>query len=134
MPNYTFQCDKESGGCGHQFELFMYMCDYNLNQICPQCHKSKHIIRNYQADQPSTTIKLSDDKIKLGHLAHRNSERFSDDEKAHLEYKHNKYKYEKEGGELPRGMKHLGFANDRKISQQQNTKPKRKPKKRPTNE
>ena len=135
MPNYTFQCDKESGGCGHQFELFMYMCDYSLNQICPQCHSSQHITRNYQADRPSTTTRLSDDQIKLGHLAHRNTERLSDDEKTHLEYKHNKYKYEKEGGELPQGMKHMGFANDRKVPQTDKKKRKsNKHKKRPTNE
>jgi hypothetical protein len=114
LPTYTFICDQEDGGCGNEFELFMLMCDYSSTQVCPQCHSLKHVRRNLQADQLNTSVKLSDDEIKLGHLAHRNTERLSNDEKAHLDYKHNEYKYHKRGGELPKGMKHLGFINERR--------------------
>ncbi len=102
MPIYTFKCS----GCRHQFEIIMSMKKYTTNHLCPKC-KSEEVGRDYMEDQLISTIKLSDDQLKLGHLAKRNTERLSNDEKAHLDHKHNEYKYNKKGGELPKGMKHI---------------------------
>lgn len=44
----------------------------------------------------------------------RNTERLSNDEKAHLHYEHNKYKYNKEYKELPRGMSRLPLKERKK--------------------
>lgn len=53
----------------------------------------------------NTSIKLSDSEIKtLGHLANRNAERLSQDEKEHLNTKHNSYKDADTEINLPAGM------------------------------
>lgn len=106
MPIYTFKCDKKDGGCGHRFEIVMSMKKYTINHLCPKC-KSDKVTRDYQSDQLTSFVKLDDDQLKLGHLAKRNTERMSNDERVHLDYKNNEYKYNKKGGELPSGMKHI---------------------------
>lgn len=40
MPNYDYECDKSSGGCGHTFEVFQKITD-SLKRKCPKCKKSK---------------------------------------------------------------------------------------------
>ena len=104
MPTYTFKCDS----CDHQFEKFMTMAKYTDRQVCPNCKKIKPVHRDYSADTlMSATVTLSDDQLKLGHLAKRNGERMSADEKAHLHRKHNEYKYNKKATrDLPNGMTH----------------------------
>ena len=104
MPIYTFKCDKDKDGCGYDFELVMSMKSYTPSQVCPKC-KSENVHRNYQFDNSTSIMKLSDEQLKLEHLAKRNGERLSTDEKAHLDYKHNEYKYNKKGGVLPEGVK-----------------------------
>ena len=47
-----------------------------------------------------TSVKLSDNQVTLGHLADRNSSKMSDNQKAALKQKHNKYREERKD-ELP---------------------------------
>lgn len=110
MPTYSFICDTNQKGCGHQFSLFMSMTTYTNKQKCPQCNKQKSVRRDYDIDLPtlSQNIKLNDDNITVGHLAKRNSERLSSDEKDHLTEKHNAYKYEEPTKPLPKGMNRMG--------------------------
>jgi len=101
MPSYSYKCNNKK--CGLEFEEFMTMEEYSRTTVmCPSC-KSK-TTREFHKDLPATSVKLSDDQIKLGHLAQRNSDKLSNDERAHLDYEHNKYKYEEPTHDLPSGM------------------------------
>lgn len=102
MPTYTFCCDK----CKHKFELFFTIQAYKDKQICELCGSVCN--RSYEDDLSSisTSVKLADSEVKtLDHLAKRNNERFSDDQKHHLYVKHNSYKegFDKTKS-LPTGM------------------------------
>jgi putative FmdB family regulatory protein len=132
MPTYTFSCLLENDGCGHTFEYFCNISDYDAVVkvlTCPECDNNK-LVRDFQADSLSTNIVKSDDEIKLGHLAKRNTDRFSDDQKAELYKKHNAYKYTEPTKELPKGMRRMGPPGQRTFSEHQmqhHYKPKRKP-------
>ena len=125
MPIYTFKCDKELNGCGHTFEVVMSISQYKSKQMCPKCRKSKSVIRDYQEDAPRSNVILSDDELKLGHLAQRNTERFSNDKKEELNRKHNAYRESTEGVENLPG-EWLGPKGKRKIPTKQRTKDIRK--------
>ena len=117
MPTYSFHCPA----CEFDFELFAYMADYDVTKaklVCPEC-LNPYVVRDFEADSPRTTIRLSNDQIKLGHLAARNGERMSNDEKAHLNYKHNEYKYKEVEKDLPKGMSRMGPPGQRKIDTRQ---------------
>lgn len=104
MPTYTFVCCK----CQYKFELFMTFDNYTDDQKCEKCKAKAD--RSYADDLSNATgfVRLSDSEIKtLGHLAHRNSEKMSADQKQALYAKHNAYKEEKNGGELPTGMSRM---------------------------
>lgn len=109
MPTYTYFCEK----CSKDFELFFYIKDYNPNPSCILCN-SKKTHRLYAADvaTQSTSVKKSDSELKtIGDLALRNTERMSDDEKAHLYKKHNAYKEDNaETKPLPNGMSRINKA------------------------
>ena len=107
MPTYTFLCDPEKNGCGHTFELCMLMCDYSPTQQCPDCKSLQPVHRYYEVDMPQTSVKLSDDEITVGHLAQRNTEKFSNDKKEALKKKHNEYKTNKPKTPLPDGMSYV---------------------------
>ena len=128
MPTYTFICDKDYEGCGERFNVFMTMQNYTVDQTCPSCGEYKHIIRDYKSDQlASVNVKLNDSQLKLHQLAKRNGEKMSADEMSHRTYENNKYKYNKESNsELPTGMKHMGYADKRSVSQKQSRKPTKK--------
>lgn len=103
---YSFQCDPESGGCGESFEISCYISEYDAatkNIKCPKCNNKNNVIRDYLADKPHSSIKLSESELTVSHLAHRNTERLSDDEKAYLNYKHHEYLYN-DAQDLPEGM------------------------------
>jgi len=102
MPTYTFCCDK----CQHKFELFFTIQSYKDQQVCEKCGSISQ--RSYEDDLGSinTSIKLADSEVKtLDHLAKRNNDRFSEDQKHHLYVKHNSYKenFDKTK-DLPAGM------------------------------
>lgn len=105
MPEYSYRCDN----CNYKFSIVCSIRDYKENVICDKC-KSKSTYRLYQEDLASlsTSIKLSDNEVKtLGHLAQRNSEKLSDDHKAHLTQKHNAYKETEPTTSLPNGMSRI---------------------------
>jgi len=124
MPEYTFQCDEEYGGCGHTFTKYMSIQNYTDKQTCPTCSKRKTIRRKLCDDLLSINagIKKSDDEVTVGHLASRNTERMSDDEKSHLTHKHNEYRYTKPEHDLPDGMSRIGDPGKRKPSKKQHKK------------
>lgn len=106
---YTFTCDKEKNGCGHIFEKVMSVKTYKVPKTCPKCKKKNKVVRDYRADLPQGQVKLSDTEIKVGHLAHRNTERMSNDEKTHLNYQHNKHIVDRQKNrrEPPKGFEYL---------------------------
>lgn len=102
MPQYSFICSFKFG-CGHEFAKQMTMTQYsNSNIKCPHCNNI--VNRNYEADNIYVSVKLGDGEIKLGHLAERNDNRFSDDYKKALIKKHNAYKNIEPHKDLPVGM------------------------------
>lgn len=134
MPIYTFDCLTKLGGCGHQFETFLYMSDipHKYPNICPQCKKINTITRNFAEDLPTNQVVKGDTEIKVGHLAKRNTERFSEDEKEAIYRKNNAYKFTAPDRDLPNGMQYIGEPGKREPSLKQHKKdPKRK---RKTNE
>lgn len=128
MPTYTFCCEK----CKRKFEVFSTIQNYKDTQPCDKC--GKLATRSYEDDLLSinTSIKLADSEIKtLDHLAKRNSEKFSEDEKHHLYVKHNSYK---EGFDstkpLPEGMNRIKKPKT-KIQWTENGKTRNKSKRNP---
>lgn len=90
MPNYSYICQN----CDHSFEQFFHLKDYTGKTIkCVKCGKKK-AVRDFMTDAltQSRSVKKSDTEITLGHLAHRNTEKMSEDEKRSLYYKHNSYR------------------------------------------
>lgn len=108
MPTYTFCCEQ----CSIVFDTFSTYKEYTGKAVCPQCSKETDV-RDFRTDLPNGFVKLSDNQVKLGHLASRNSERLSADEKEALRIKHNAYKYEEPHGikQLPKGMTRMRKAN-----------------------
>lgn len=103
MPTYSYACNK----CDENFELFFYIKDYNDKPLCPKCKNNKLVTRNYQVDISSqaTTVKKTDNELKtIGDLANRNRDRMSEDERNHLQTKHNAYKETDAAKPLPKGM------------------------------
>jgi len=81
MPIYVFQCDD----CEHQIEVEQSIKKSTPNRKkCPECGKKK---LKKLLFAPHVYNKPSDDKISVGLLADRNSERFSDEHKNSLDKK-----------------------------------------------
>jgi hypothetical protein len=105
MPCYTYICNS----CNKKFEIVCSYSQYKEHYPCEFC-KSKKTERSYFDDLSTlnSSIKLSDNEIKtLGHLAARNSEKFSEDYKNYLKNKHNEYKESEPSKELPSGMSRI---------------------------
>ena len=102
MPEYTYVCNC----CQHKFSIVCSIRNYKENVECLSC-KSDNTNRSYEDDLTtiSTTVKLASSEIKtLGHLAHRNAETMSEDQKNELYRKHNSYKEVVPDKPLPKGM------------------------------
>ena len=100
MPTYEFQCLK----CGAVHEIVRSFKSPNpqrvgdLDEVC--CHGNSKIQQIFYA--PDVSIRLGDSEVKtIGHLADRNSSKFSDDYKSKLTKKN---KTKRSGGKLPEGM------------------------------
>lgn len=105
MPTYSYHCID----CEQDFELFFYIKDYISDPECIGC-QSKNTHRRYVDDviTQNCSVKKSDSELKtVGDLANRNRDRLSNDEKAHLDKKHNEYKDRTELPPLPKGMKRM---------------------------
>lgn len=77
MPTYEYECKK----CGDRFEIQQSIHADALKK-CKKC-KTNNLYRVITGDI-YCSIKKSDSEIKLGHLADRNRDRFSDDKKEYL--------------------------------------------------
>ena len=101
MPEYSYICDTDDGGCGHYFTVFQKLKEYSVIKKCPECDKDS-LRRAYEDDIAYGSVKKSDGAITIGHLADRNSSRMSSSQKAELHAKHNSYRGSESS--LPDGM------------------------------
>lgn len=104
MPEYSYKCDK----CNLTFSLVCSMREYRETHSCEKC--GSNCCRDYLEDLSTlnTSVKLGDNELKtLGHLAHRNTERMSEDQKNELYIKHNSYKEDVSDKPLPKGMSRI---------------------------
>ena len=99
MPEYTYECDGEKGGCGNIFSVLQKISKYKPLKKCPECRKHK-LRRLFEVDNVSTSVRCSDSEITLGHLAERNSSRMSNDERSSLKKNHNSYKDAGKGDDI----------------------------------
>lgn len=130
MPTYIFQCDSDLGGCGNVFEVQSSMQDVpKLKPTCSSCKKRKPVRRDYTAEN-STVINAT--PATLGTLANRNTNKLSNDEKAHIHYENNKYKYTPFQGKLPDGATPMSRDDTGRLipSKKQHKRDKRKPRAR----
>lgn len=105
MPEYTYVCND----CRKKFTIVCSIREYKENVKCEFCD-SIYTVRSYEDDLSSisASIKLAKSEIKnLGHLAHRNTETMSEDQKNELYRKHNSYKEVVPEKPLPKGMKRI---------------------------
>ncbi len=56
MPQYAYKC----GDCTHEFELRLFMADYDkpTKEECPNCHKRGHIEQQLGANAFIDSVKL----------------------------------------------------------------------------
>jgi hypothetical protein len=104
MPEYTYFCEK----CLTDFSTISSIYNYKSKIKCNYCGRLCE--RSYETDMPTinSSIKLGLNEIKtLGHLAQRNTETMSQDQKDDLYRKHNSYKENISEKPLPQGMKRL---------------------------
>lgn len=88
MPIYDYECQN----CGYTFEIQHSMFIEPLT-LCEKCHNDT-LMRIISGGLYSS-VRKSDDEITLGHLADRNTSRFSDDKKEMLNEKHGRSKADK---------------------------------------
>jgi len=108
MPTYSYYCKH----CDSTFELFFSINNYKEKARCETCKKT--CTRDYIEDvlSQSASVKKSDSELKtIGDLANRNRDRFSADERAALDKKHNEYKDQELAKELPKGMSRMKKSN-----------------------
>lgn len=101
MPEYSYKCDS----CLYRFSVVTSIREYQESIPCEKCKELSS--RDYLEDLSSlnTSVKLGDNDLKtLGHLAQRNTERMSEDQKQDLYRKHNSYKEDVPDKPLPKGM------------------------------
>ncbi len=119
MPEYSYICNKEHRqwdkpiGCGHRFSIITTVRNYTASPICPSCNQNDAIIRDYREDNVNISIALSNDKLTVGHLAKRNTDKLSNDEKVALYNKHNDYRFQKSKVKLGKNMKSYGKLGER---------------------
>lgn len=104
MPEYTYYCSE----CDDKFTIVTSISSYKEKEVCEICHSLCD--RSYEDDllTLNASVKKSDSELKtIGDLARRNTDRFSDDQKAHLYQKHNAYKDEQSQKALPKGMSRI---------------------------
>lgn len=101
MPTYTYKCSK----CNEAFEIFSTIANYKDTAKCPTCKTKSERMYREDLSTLNGSVKKTDSELKtLGDLAMRNTERFSDDYKAHLHAKHTAYLEKPSEKPLPKGM------------------------------
>lgn len=104
MPEYTYYCEQ----CEDKFSIIVSIAKYKEKVACEVC--GSLCDRSYIDDLSTlnSSVIKSDSELKtLGDLARRNSDKFSNDHKAHLYEKHNSYKEDVSQKPLPTGMSRL---------------------------
>ena len=93
MPTYQFLCDSDDGGCDHVMEIICLASDREelRPKSCPKCRKRKTI------HQVFGDIKSHIPKT-LGYHADKQASKLSEDERTHLNKKHNEYKQPSKDG------------------------------------
>lgn len=105
MPEYTYICND----CSTKFSIVCAIREYKESLPCIKC-KSKYTVRSYEDDLKSISgsVRLAVSELNtVGHLAHRNTETMSDDQRNELYRKHNAYKEVVPEKPLPKGMKRI---------------------------
>ena len=101
MPTYTYKCSK----CDQAFEIFSTIANYKDTAKCPACKAKSERMYLEDLSTLNGSVKKADSELKtIGDLARRNSEKFSDDYKAHLNAKHTAYLEKPSEKPLPKGM------------------------------
>lgn len=128
MPQYSYQCIEEDGGCGHTFSIFLMMSDYNsdISPSCPLCNTFQFVKRDFEADLPRGRVATQ----TLGSLAEKNMSSMSKDERENRWYENNKYRFEGETPGLPKDMVRMRNRDNFDIRGTNRFKKKRSPKKR----
>lgn len=104
MPEYSYKCEN----CDIVFSIVCSMREYDENHLCSKCGNNCN--RDYAEDLSTlnTSVRLGDNDLKtLGHLAQRNTDRMSEDQRNELYRKHNSYKEEVSEKPLPKGMNRI---------------------------
>lgn len=104
MPNYSYGCDN----CNKVVELFFYIKDYDDQPLCNECKNKMHRLYSLDVLTQAASVRKADSELKtIGDLARRNTDKMSEDEKAHLHHKHNSYKEQQPVKTLPNGMSRM---------------------------
>lgn len=104
MPEYSYRCEN----CETTFSIVCSIREYADSQVCETC--GAKCCRDYIEDLSTlnTSVKLGDSDLKtLGHLAQRNTDRMSEDQRNELYRKHNSYKEDAPEKQLPKGMSRI---------------------------
>jgi putative FmdB family regulatory protein len=104
MPEYSYRCDS----CENTFSIVCSIREYEDTHLCNTC--GSKCSRDYLEDLSTlnASVKLGDNELKtLGHLAQRNTDRMSDDQRNELHRKHNSYKEDIPEKTLPKGMSRI---------------------------
>jgi hypothetical protein len=104
MPEYSYRCDD----CEITFSIVCSIREYQDMHLCDKC--GSKCSRDYLEDLSTlnASVKLGDNELKtLGHLAQRNTDRMSDDQRNELYIKHNSYKEDIPEKTLPKGMSRI---------------------------
>jgi hypothetical protein len=84
------------------------MREYREDHLCDKC--GSDCKRDYLEDLSTlnASVKLGDNELKtIGHLAQRNTDRMSEDQRNELYRKHNSYKEDVSEKQLPKGMSRI---------------------------
>jgi putative FmdB family regulatory protein len=102
MPTYTYKCPS----CKKVFEILSSIKDYQDTVSCSSCDcKKASRCLAHDVQTLNGSVKLGDNELKtLGHLAQRNTERMSEDQKQSIWTKNNSYKETPLDKPLPKGM------------------------------
>ena len=104
MPQYSYQCIEEDGGCGHTFSIFLMMSDYtDTPPNCPLCNTFQFVKRDFEVDLPKSRVIGQ----TLGSLADKNTQSMSKDEREARWFENNKYRFEGTTPGLPDNMERM---------------------------
>ena len=119
MPEYSYVCDKEhrqwnnNTGCGHEFTIICPVSQYISSPECPECNRSDAVVRDYREDNVNIGVTLGDTEITVGHMAKRNTDTLSTDQKISIYNKNNDYRFQESKVKLGKNMKSYGKLGER---------------------